>query len=61
MTPATQINDAPVVFDQTEAATDWRLQNSGGTFRAHSITNGAVQIRNLVSVRLVRELESAES
>ncbi|MEL0224891.1 MAG: transglycosylase domain-containing protein, partial [Gammaproteobacteria bacterium] len=32
MTPATQINDAPVVFDQTEGATDWRPQNSGGTF-----------------------------
>jgi penicillin-binding protein 1A len=57
MTPATQINDAPVVFDQTEGATDWRPQNSGGTFLGPTRLRTALyKSRNLVSVRLVREL-----
>ena len=57
MTPATLINDAPVVFDQTEGATDWRPQNSGGTFLGPTRLRTALyRSRNLVSVRLVREL-----
>lgn len=57
MTPATQINDAPVVFGQTEGATDWRPQNSGGTFLGPTRLRTALyKSRNLVSVRLVREL-----
>ena len=57
MTPATQINDAPVVFDRTEGATDWRPQNSGGTFLGPTRLRTALfKSRNLVSVRLVREL-----
>ena len=57
MTPATLINDAPVVFDQTEGATDWRPQNSGGTFLGPTRLRKALyRSRNLVSVRLVRKL-----
>lgn len=57
MTPATLINDAPVVFDQTEGATDWRPQNSSGTFLGPTRLRTALyRSRNLVSVRLVREL-----
>ena len=57
MTPATLINDAPVVFDRTEGATDWRPQNSGGTFLGPTRLRKALyRSRNLVSVRLVREL-----
>ena len=57
MTPATLVNDAPVVFDQTEGATDWRPQNSGGTFLGPTRLRTALyRSRNLVSVRLVREL-----
>ncbi len=57
MTPATLVNDAPVVFDQTEAATDWRPQNSSGTFLGPTRLRTALyRSRNLVSVRLVREL-----
>jgi len=61
MTPATLINDAPVVFDQTEAATDWRPQNSSGTFLGPTRLRTALyRSRNLVSVRLVRELGISE-
>lgn len=57
MTPATLINDAPVVFDQTEGATDWRPQNSGGDFLGPTRLRTALyRSRNLVSVRLAREL-----
>ncbi len=57
MTPATLINDAPVVFDQTEGATDWRPQNSGGTFLGPTRLRKALyRSRNLVSVRLVQKL-----
>ncbi|MDC1466282.1 penicillin-binding protein 1A [Litorivicinus sp.] len=57
MTPATLINDSPVVFDQTEGATDWRPQNSSGTFLGPTRLRKALyRSRNLVSVRLVREL-----
>lgn len=61
MTPATLINDAPVVFDQTEGATDWRPQNSSGTFLGPTRLRTALyRSRNLVSVRLVRELGISE-
>jgi penicillin-binding protein 1A len=57
MTPATLVNDAPVVFNQTEGATDWRPQNSSGTFLGPTRLRTALyRSRNLVSVRLVREL-----
>lgn len=57
MTPASLINDAPVVFDQTEGATDWRPQNSGGDFLGPTRLRTALyRSRNLVSVRLAREL-----
>jgi len=57
MTPATLINDAPVVFNQTEGATDWRPQNSGGDFLGPTRLRTALyRSRNLVSVRLAREL-----
>lgn len=57
MTPATRINDAPIVFNQTEGATDWRPENSSGTFLGPTRLRTALyKSRNLVSVRLVREL-----
>ncbi|MFL1455625.1 penicillin-binding protein 1A [Marinobacter sp. GN3S48] len=57
MTPATIYNDAPIVFDDEELETSWRPQNSSGQFYGPTRLRQALyQSRNLVSVRLLRDL-----
>ncbi|MFL1466379.1 penicillin-binding protein 1A [Marinobacter sp. HN1S83] len=57
MTPATIYNDAPIVFDDEELDTSWRPQNSSGQFYGPTRLRQALyQSRNLVSIRLLRDL-----
>ncbi|MDF0751217.1 penicillin-binding protein 1A [Marinobacter sp. 71-i] len=57
MTPATIYNDAPIVFDNSELETTWRPQNSSGQFYGPTRLREALyRSRNLVSVRLLRDL-----
>ena len=56
-TPATIYNDAPIVFDDSELETAWRPQNSSGQFYGPTRLRKALyQSRNLVSIRLLRDL-----
>lgn len=56
-TPASIINDAPIIFDSGDLATAWRPQNSGGKFYGPTRLREALyRSRNLVSVRLLREM-----
>ena len=44
-TPASIINDAPVVFEDPSLKSAWRPENYGGKFlRSHPSANGAVQV-----------------
>ncbi len=57
MTPATIYNDAPIVFDDEEQGTSWRPENSSGRFEGPTRLRKALyQSRNLVSIRLLRDL-----
>src|SRR5690606_5403952 len=57
MTPATLINDAPVVFADNQLDSSWRPQNSGGEFNGPTRLRQALyESRNLVSIRLLRSL-----
>nr|VFK22251.1 MAG: penicillin-binding protein 1A [Candidatus Kentron sp. MB]VFK32646.1 MAG: penicillin-binding protein 1A [Candidatus Kentron sp. MB]VFK76011.1 MAG: penicillin-binding protein 1A [Candidatus Kentron sp. MB] len=54
-TPATLINDAPVVFRNSELDSDWRPENYSGEFHGPTrIREALVHSRNLVSIRLLR-------
>ncbi|WP_170272506.1 penicillin-binding protein 1A [Litorivicinus lipolyticus] len=56
-TPASIINDAPIVFKSGELQSAWRPQNSGGKFYGPTRLREALyRSRNLVSVRLLREM-----
>src|SRR5690554_1548671 len=56
-TPATIYNDAPIVFEDSELETAWRPQNSSGQFYGPTtLREGLYRSRNLVSIRLLREL-----
>ncbi|HKZ72832.1 MAG TPA: penicillin-binding protein 1A, partial [Steroidobacteraceae bacterium] len=56
-TPASVIPDAPVVLEETGAETTWRPENSGGQFHGPTrLREALVRSRNLVSIRLLREL-----
>ena len=56
-TPASIINDAPIIFESGELASAWRPQNSGGKFYGPTRLREALyRSRNLVSVRLLREM-----
>jgi penicillin-binding protein 1A len=56
-TPASLINDAPVVFEDTGLENTWRPENSSGKFEGPMRLREALyRSRNLVSVRLLREL-----
>ena len=55
-TPATTINDAPIVFDDADLETTWRPENAGGQFRGPTtLRRGLYQSRNLVAIRLLRQ------
>jgi penicillin-binding protein 1A len=54
-TPASLINDAPVVFDDEGLEATWRPENySGKVFGPTRLREALVKSRNLVSIRLLR-------
>lgn len=57
-TPATVVNDAPVVFEEDEALErDWRPQNDSGRFYGPTRLREAITYsRNLVSIRVLRAI-----
>ncbi|XKH00044.1 penicillin-binding protein 1A [Marinobacter nauticus] len=56
-TPATVYNDAPIVFDDSELETAWRPQNASGQFYGPTtLREGLYRSRNLISIRLLRDL-----
>ncbi len=51
------INDAPIVFDDVALEERWRPRNASGKFFGPTrLREGLLQSRNLVSIRLLREL-----
>ncbi|NOX43914.1 MAG: penicillin-binding protein 1A [Gammaproteobacteria bacterium] len=56
-TPATLINDAPVVFDDPGLEDEWRPENySGKFFGPTRLRQGLIKSRNLISIRLLRAI-----
>ena len=56
-TPATTINDAPIVFDDAALEDIWRPENDSGKFYGPTRLREALYFsRNLVSIRILREL-----
>ncbi len=56
-TPASIINDAPVVFSDTQLESTWRPENSSGKFFGPTPLRKALyKSRNLVSIRLLRSI-----
>jgi len=56
-TPATLVNDAPIVFDDAELERTWKPQNfSEKFFGPTRLREAMVKSRNLVSVRLLRDI-----
>nr|WP_323751875.1 penicillin-binding protein 1A [Marinobacter sp.] len=55
--PATIYNDAPIVLDNSDLETAWRPQNASGQFYGPTtLRKGLYRSRNLVSIRLLRDL-----
>ena len=56
-TPATLINDAPIIFEDDALEEKWKPRNASGKFFGPTrLREGLLQSRNLVSVRLLREV-----
>ena len=56
-TPASVINDAPVVFEDPSLQSAWRPENYSGKFFGPTLLRTALyKSRNLVSIRLLREI-----
>lgn len=56
-TAASIINDAPIVFDDTQLEATWRPENAGGNFYGPTRLRKALYLsRNLVSIRLLRSI-----
>jgi penicillin-binding protein 1A len=56
-TPATIINDAPIVFDDDNLGNTWRPSNDNGKFNGPTRLRKALYLsRNLVSIRVLRDL-----
>lgn len=56
-TPASIINDAPIVFDDDSLESTWRPENSSGKFYGPTRLREALyNSRNLVSIRLLRSI-----
>ena len=56
-TPASIVNDSPIVFDDSELEDTWRPENDGGKFFGPTRLREALyRSRNLVSIRLLRRL-----
>jgi penicillin-binding protein 1A len=57
LTPASIILDAPVVVDGVDVEGTWRPENDGGEFRGPTrLREALVRSRNLVSIRILRDL-----
>jgi len=57
MTPATMINDAPVVYDLPGTLHDWRPENYEGKFNGPTrLRMGLVHSLNLVTIRIVQDI-----
>jgi penicillin-binding protein 1A len=57
MTPATLINDAPVVFRDPQLEKVWRPENDSGKFYGPTPLRKALYMsRNLVSIRILRQI-----
>ncbi|MES2663525.1 MAG: penicillin-binding protein 1A [Pseudomonadota bacterium] len=57
MTPASIINDAPIVYDDRSMESSWRPENAGGGFGGPTRLREALfRSRNLVSIRLLSRL-----
>ncbi len=57
LTPATIVNDAPIVFNDSQLETSWRPENSSGKFYGPTrLRKGFYLSRNLVSVRVLRSI-----
>ena len=55
--PSSIINDAPIIFEDEVLEEKWRPRNASGKFFGLTrLREGLLQSRNLVSVRLLREL-----
>ncbi|GLS24497.1 penicillin-binding protein 1A [Marinibactrum halimedae] len=56
-TPASIVNDAPIVFDDTSLENTWRPENSSGKFYGPTRLRTALyNSRNLVSIRVLRSI-----
>ena len=56
-TPASMILDAPIIMDDPNLEEVWRPENSGGGFRGPMrLRDALVLSRNLVSIRLLKEM-----
>jgi len=56
-TPASLINDAPLVFNDGHQSDDWRPRNSGGDFLGPiRLREALYRSRNLVSIRLMLDM-----
>lgn len=56
-TPATLVNDAPIVFDDPALEDTWRPENySGRVFGPTRLREGLVYSRNLVSIRVLLDI-----
>ncbi|MEM7303920.1 MAG: penicillin-binding protein 1A [Pseudomonadota bacterium] len=56
-TPATTINDAPVVFENKQQGESWRPQNYSGKFYGPTRMRSALtKSRNMVSIRILRDI-----
>jgi penicillin-binding protein 1A len=56
-TPASLINDAPVVFEDSALEGQWRPENySGKTFGPTRLREALYKSRNLVSIRILRDI-----
>ncbi|MEO8063724.1 MAG: PBP1A family penicillin-binding protein [Pseudomonadota bacterium] len=56
-TPSSVILDAPIILDDSNLEEVWRPENSGGGFRGPlRLREALVQSRNLVSIRLLKEM-----
>ena len=56
-TPASTINDAPIVFEDASLESTWRPTNDGGKFYGPTrLRHALFKSRNLVSIRLLRGL-----
>ena len=59
-TPASMINDAPVVFDDPKLESTWRPENySGRFFGPTRLREALYRSRNLVSIRILRSIGAA--